>query len=244
MALPIIETPTYELTLPSQELKVKFRPFLVKEEKIMLVALESGEETEINEATKKILSACTFNKVDVANLPTFDIEYMFLQIRAKSIGEISKFKVICPDDKSTYAEVEIDLSKIEVQVDDEHTNKVVIDEQRQLGVVLKYPTMAMVSKDTLKTADYDTVFDLMLNCVHEIFEGEKIYPGVDTTKDEMKEFFEKLPQGAFDKIRKFFDTMPRLRHEQEVTNPKTGVKSKVTFEGLNDFFGLASPIIA
>tara|TARA_Y100000356_G_C11185008_1_gene248930 strand:- start:2 stop:736 length:735 start_codon:yes stop_codon:yes gene_type:complete len=244
MALPIIETPTYELTLPSQELKVKFRPFLVKEEKIMLVALESGEEKEITEATKKILGACTFNKIDVANLPTFDIEYMFLQIRAKSIGEISKFKVICPDDKSTYAEVEIDLSKIEVQVDDEHTNKVVIDEQRQLGVVLKYPTMAMVSRDTLKNADYDTVFDLMLSCVHEIFEGEKIYPGVDTTKDEMKEFFEKLPQGAFDKIRKFFDTMPRLRHEQEVTNPKTGVKSKVTFEGLNDFFGLASPIIA
>ncbi len=244
MALPIIETPTYELTLPSQELKVKFRPFLVKEEKIMLVALESGEEKEITEATKKILGACTFNKIDVANLPTFDIEYMFLQIRAKSIGEISKFKVICPDDKSTYAEVEIDLSKIEVQVDDEHTNKVVIDEQRQLGVVLKYPTMAMVSRDTLKNADYDTVFDLMLSCVHEIFEGEKVYPGVDTTKEEMKEFFEKLPQGAFDKIRKFFDTMPRLRHEQEVTNPKTGVKSKVTFEGLNDFFGLASPIIA
>jgi hypothetical protein len=113
-----------------------------------------------------------------------------------------------------------------------------------MGVVLKYPTMAMVNSKMLKDADYDTVFDLMLSCVDQVFEGEKIYPGVDTTREELKEFFEKMPQGAFDKIRKFFDTMPRLRHEQEVTNPKTGVKSKVSFEGLHDFFGLASPIVA
>ena len=244
MALPIIETPTYELTLPSQETKVKFRPFLVKEEKMMLIALESGEEKQIQEATKQVLGACTFNKIDILNLPTFDIEYMFLQIRAKSVGEISKFQVICPDDKKTYTDIEIDISKIEVQVDDEHTNKVVFDDTRQLGVVLKYPTMAMINSKTLKDADYDTVFDLMLGCVHEVFEGDKVYPGVDTTKEELKEFFEKMPQGTFDKIRKFFDTMPRLRHTQEVTNPKTGVKSKVTFEGLNDFFGLASPIVA
>ena len=244
MALPIIETPTYELTLPSQETKVKFRPFLVKEEKMMLIALESGEEKQIQEATKQVLGACTFNKIDILNLPTFDIEYMFLQIRAKSVGEISKFQVICPDDKKTYTDIEIDISKIEVQVDDGHTNKVVFDDTRQLGVVLKYPTMAMINSKTLKDADYDTVFDLMLGCVHEVFEGDKVYPGVDTTKEELKEFFEKKPQGTFDKIRKFFDTMPRLRHTQEVTNPKTGVKSKVTFEGLNDFFGLASPIVA
>jgi|TARA_Y100001951_G_C11233663_1_gene236134 hypothetical protein len=244
MALPIIETPTYELTLPSQETKVKFRPFLVKEEKMMLIALESGEEKQIQEATKQVLGACTFNKIDILNLPTFDIEYMFLQIRAKSVGEISKFQVICPDDKKTYTDIEIDISKIEVQVDDGHTNKVVFDDTRQLGVVLKYPTMAMINSKTLKDADYDTVFDLMLGCVHEVFEGDKVYPGVDTTKEELKEFFEKMPQGTFDKIRKFFDTMPRLRHTQEVTNPKTGVKSKVTFEGLNDFFGLASPIVA
>ena len=244
MALPIIETPTYELTLPSQETKVKFRPFLVKEEKMMLIALESGEEKQIQEATKQVLGACTFNKIDILNLPTFDIEYMFLQIRAKSVGEISKFQVICPDDKKTYTDIEIDISKIEVQVDDGHTNKVVFDDTRQLGVVLKYPTMAMINSKTLKDADYDTVFDLMLGCVHEVFEGDKVYPGVDTTKEELKEFFENMPQGTFDKIRKFFDTMPRLRHTQEVTNPKTGVKSKVTFEGLNDFFGLASPIVA
>ena len=244
MALPKVATPTYELKIPSTGKTVKFRPFLVKEEKLMLIALESGEEAQIQEATKTILGACTFNQIDIVNLPTFDIEYMFLQIRSKSVGEISKFQVICPDDKVTYTDIEIDLSKVEVQVDDEHTNKVIFDDTRQMGVVLKYPTMAMVNSKMLKDADYDTVFDLMLSCVDQVFEGEKIYPGVDTTREELKEFFEKMPQGAFDKIRKFFDTMPRLRHEQEVTNPKTGVKSKVSFEGLHDFFGLASPIVA
>ena len=244
MALPVIETPTYELTLPSQDTKVSFRPFLVKEEKLMLIALESGEEKQIHEATKKILAACTFDKINIEEVPTFDIEYMFLQIRAKSVGEISKFKVICPDDKKTYTDIEIDLTKVEVQVDDAHTNKVIIDDTRQLGVVLKYPTLSMMNKTDLKDADYDTAFDLMVGCVHEIFEGDKIYPGQDSTKEELKEFLEKLPQGAFDKIKTFFDTMPRLRHEQEVTNPKTGVKSTVTFSGLQDFFGLASPITA
>jgi len=244
MALPVIETPTYELTLPSQDTKVSFRPFLVKEEKLMLIALESGEEKQIQEATKKILAACTFDKINIEELPTFDIEYMFLQIRAKSVGEISKFKVICPDDKKTYTDIEIDLTKVEVQVDDAHTNKVIIDDTRQLGVVLKYPTLSMMNKTDLKDADYDTAFDLMVGCVHEIFEGDKIYPGQDSTKEELKEFLEKLPQGAFDKIKTFFDTMPRLRYEQEVTNPKTGVKSTVTFSGLQDFFGLASPITA
>jgi hypothetical protein len=244
MALPIIETPTYELTLPSQDTKIKFRPFLVKEEKMMLIALESGEEKQIQDATKEVLGACTFNKLDMDNVPTFDIEYMFLQIRAKSVGEVSKFKVVCPDDKKTYVDIEIDLSKVEVQVDDEHTNKVVIDEQRQLGVVLKYPTLKMLGQKDTMSADYDTVFEMMLNCVDQIYEGEKIYPGVDTSKEELKDFFEKLPTGSFEKIKKFFDTMPRLRHEQEVTNPVTGVKSTVTFTGLQDFFGLASPIIA
>jgi len=244
MALPIIETPTYELTLPSEDKKVKFRPFLVKEEKIMLIALESGEEKQIQDATKTILSACTFDQLKIEQLPTFDIEYMFLQIRAKSVGEMSKFKVICPDDNETYTDIEIDLSKVEVQVDDEHVNKIVIDEQRQLGVVLKYPTLSMMSNVQIQNADYDTAFDMMVGCIHEIFEKEKVYPGVDSTREELKDFLEKLPQASFEKIRKFFDTMPRLRHQQEVTNPKTGVKSTVTFSGLQDFFGLASPITA
>lgn len=243
MALPIVETPRYELTLPSQDIKVPFRPFLVKEEKILLTALDTGDEKDIQEATKQIITACTYDKIDVESLPTFDIEYIFLQIRAKSVGEVAKFKVICPDDKETYTDVEIDISKVEVQVDDEHNNRIVLDEQRQLGVVLKYPTMKVLT-NTSKELTYDVVFDMMLGCIDHIFEKDKIYPGSESTKEELKDFFEKLPQQYFDKIRKFFDTMPRLRHEVEVTNPKTNVKSKVTFNGLQDFFGSASPITA
>ena len=244
MALPQANVAKYELTLPSQQKTISFRPFLVKEEKILLMALETGKPDEMLRAIKDIVKSCTFGELEPDDYPIFDIEYIFLQIRAKSVGEISKFKVICPDDKKTYTDIEIDLSKVEVQVDDEHTNKVVIDEQRQLGVVLKYPTMNMMTNTQLQSADYDTAFDMMVGCIHEIFEGEKVYPGVDSTREELKDFLEKLPQGAFDKIKKFFDTMPRLRHEQEVTNPKTGVKSTVTFSGLQDFFGLASPIVA
>ena len=134
MALPIVETPRYELTLPSTDTKVQYRPFLVKEEKILYMALESGEEKEMQQATKDILKSVTFDKLEVEELPTFDVEYIFLQVRAKSVGEIAKFKVICPDDKKTYGDVEVDISKVEVQVDDAHTNNIVLDEKRKLGV--------------------------------------------------------------------------------------------------------------
>ena len=144
MALPIVETPRYELTLPSTDLKVQYRPFLVNEEKILYMALESGDEQEMQNATKDILKQVTFNKIDVEQLPTFDVEYIFLQVRAKSVGEIAKFKIICPDDKETYGEVEVDVSKVEVQVDDKHTNNVVLDEKRKLGVVMKYPNMKVL----------------------------------------------------------------------------------------------------
>jgi len=237
MALPKVETPTYELTLPSQELKVKYRPFLVREEKILLMAMESQKEVEIYEATKQIVDACTFNKLDVENLPTFDLEYIFLNIRAKSVGEISKFKVICPDDMQTYADVEVDLTSINVQVDDEHTNKIIIDENKKLGVVMNYPTIKVLKSGTnIDNANAEQVFDLLAGCVNHIFEGDKIYPAKDSTTAEIKEFFENLPQESFNNIRKFFDTMPRLRHEIEVENPKTKVKSKVVLQGLQDFF--------
>ena len=245
MALPKIDAPTYELTLPSTDLKIKYRPFLVKEEKILLIAMETGKENEIYEATKQIVDSCTFNTLEVESLPMFDLEYIFLNIRARSVGEISKFKVICPDDKKTYANVEIDLTKVEVQVDDEHTNTIIVDENRKLGVVLKYPTMSILKSGTnIDSANMDTIFDMLTTCVDHIFEGEKIYPAKDSTPQEIKEFFEGLSQESFTKIKNFFDTMPRVRHEIEVTNPVTKVKSKVTLQGLNDFFESASPIIA
>jgi hypothetical protein len=245
MALPKIDAPTYELTLPSTDIKVKFRPFLVKEEKLLLIAMETGKEKDIYEATKQIVDSCTFNTLEVESLPMFDLEYIFLNIRARSVGEISKFKVICPDDKKTYANVEIDLTKVEVQVDDEHTNTVIVDENRKLGVVLKYPTMSILKSGTnIDSANMDTIFDMLTTCVDHIFEGEKIYPAKDSTPQEIKEFFEGLSQESFTKVKNFFDTMPRVRHEIEVTNPVTKVKSKVTLQGLNDFFESASPIIA
>ena len=245
MALPIVETPRYECTLASQDAKIQYRPFLVKEEKILLMAMESGKENEIYDATKQIVDSCTFNSLDVESLPMFDLEYIFLNIRAKSVGEISKFKVICPDDKKTYADVEIDLTKVEVQVDDEHTNKIIVDESRKLGVVMKYPTMGILKSGTnIDNANMDTIFTMLTTCVDHIFEGEKIYPAKDSTPQEIKEFFEGLSQESFSKIKNFFDTMPRVRHDIEVTNPVTKVKSKVTLQGLNDFFESASPIIA
>ena len=245
MALPVVETPRYELTLPSTDLKVQYRPFLVKEEKILFMALESGDEQEMQNATKDILKQVTFNKIDVEQLPTFDVEYIFLQVRAKSVGEIAKFKIICPDDKETYGEVEVDVSKVEVQVDDQHTNNVVLDEKRKLGVVMKYPNMKVLySTSNIKEMKYDDIMKLVIGCVDYIYEGEKNYPTKDSTTEELQAFFENLSQDQFVSMRKFFESMPRLRHTTKVKNPKTGIESTVTFSGLQDFFGLASPTIA
>ena len=237
MALPKVETPRYECTLASQDLQVQYRPFLVKEEKVLLMAMESKDNNEILNATKDVLNACTYNKIDVEKLPMFDIEYLLLQIRSKSVGEVAKFKVICPDDKVTAADVELNLDDVNVQVDEEHTNKIVIDEKTNLGVVLNYPSLGITKAgfDVNKT-DTETMFKVIANCIDHIYEGDKIYPAKDSTEKELVDFIENITQKAFLDIKKFFDSTPQLRHEIEVTNPKTGVKSKVTFKGLQDFF--------
>ncbi len=245
MALPIVETPRFELTLPSTDMKVQYRPFLVKEEKILYMALESGDENQMQSATKDILTAVTFNKIDVETLPTFDVEYIFLQVRAKSVGEVAKFKIICPDDSKTYGDIEVDISKVEVQVDDAHSNDVVLDEKRKLGVMLKYPNMKVLyDTQGIKALKYEDIIKLIIGCVDYIYEGEKNYPTSESTQEELREFLENLSQDQFSKIRKFFESMPKLRHVTKVKNPKTGVESTVTFSGLQDFFGLASPTTA
>jgi len=239
MALPVIETQSYELTLPSADVAVKFRPFLVKEEKVLLQALESQEQKQIVNALKDIVSACTFGTLNVDDLPTFDLEYVFLQIRAKSVGEIAKLKVLCPDDKKTYADIEIDLSKVEVQVDDKHTNNIVIDEDKKIGMILKYPTLNSVdpTTDFSKGVKTDVLFDIIGNSVFQIYEGEKVYNASDYKKDELDKFIESLDSKTFVKVQDFYNTMPKLIHEVEVENPKTKVKSNVTLQGLTDFFG-------
>jgi hypothetical protein len=237
MTLPIVETPRYELTLPSTDKVIQYRPFLVKEEKVLLVAMESNNNNQIINATKEILNACTFEKIDVEKLPIFDIEYIFLQIRAKSVGEIAKFKILCPDDKSTYVNVELDLTKVNVVVDDKHTNNVVIDDNRKLGIVFNYPTLEMTKAGfNIDETDVDTLFDIMTLSIEHIYEGDKIYPAKDSTKEEIKTFLESLPQKTFEKIKTFFETMPQLRHSLEVTNTKTKVKSTIELKGIKDFF--------
>ena len=237
MALPIIENPRYELTLPSSDVQVQFRPFIVKEEKILLMAMETKDNNQIVSATKDILKACTYEALDIDTLPMFDVEYLLLQIRSKSVGEVAKFKVICPDDKQTAADVEFDLSTVQVQVDDDHSNKIVIDEERELGLVLNYPSLGITKAGfDVNKENVETMFKVVASCIDHIYEGDKTYPAKDSTKKELVEFLEGLSQKAFLKIKKFFDTMPQLRHEVDVTNPKTGIVSKVTFKGLQDFF--------
>jgi hypothetical protein len=242
MTLPKIDVPTYELTLPSVDKKIKYRPFLVKEEKILYIALETGDNKQMVNALKEVVQSCTFDVLKVNQLPIFDVEYIFLNIRAKSVSEISKFRTICPDDGKTYVETEVDLTQVNVQVDDDHTNKIVIDDKRNLGVVLKYPTLKNydIGKG-IDSMEIENIFGILIDCIDHIFEGDKIYPAKDVSKQELKEFIENLPQDAFKKIKVFFDTMPKLKHDIEITNPKTNVKSKITLTGIADFFELASP---
>tara|TARA_B100000085_G_C18402591_1_gene455258 strand:- start:5 stop:721 length:717 start_codon:yes stop_codon:yes gene_type:complete len=238
MTLPVIETQQYELTLPSKDTKVKFRPFLVKEEKVLLQALESENQSEIITALKMIVSACTFNTINVDECPTFDLEYIFLQIRSKSVGEIAKIKVLCPDDKKTYVETEVDLSKVDVLVDDAHNNNIVIDESRKLGVIMKYPTVASidVTKD-YKNTKTDTLFEVIGAGIETIYEGDSVFQAKDYTKEDLMKFIENLDGSVFQKLKDFYESMPKLQHEIEIENPKTGVKSKVVLSGLQDFFG-------
>tara|TARA_B100000287_G_scaffold414563_1_gene447252 strand:+ start:1025 stop:1738 length:714 start_codon:yes stop_codon:yes gene_type:complete len=236
MALPKVETPTYELTLPSRDEVLQFRPFLVKEEKVLLMANEEGKR--ISTAIKEVIKACTFNKWDVDTAPLFDVEYVFLKIRAKSVGEIQKLKLLCPDDKETYAEAEIDLSEVDVQVDDNHSNKILVDEERNLGVVFKYPNVEMMDYDFGEEGKVNMkmIMEMIIDCVDHVFEGDKLYPGKDVTRKEMIDFFDSMNPNAFVKIQDFFLDMPRLRHTVEVENPKTGVKSNVVLQGVRDFF--------
>ena len=241
MALPILETATYELTLPSADIVVKYRPFLVKEEKVLLQALESNDDNEIKNAIKDIVSTCTYNKLDASLLPTFDLEYVFLQIRSKSVGEIANIRLLCPDDKETYVTQDIDLSKVEVQVDELHTNNIVIDEEKKIGLIMKYPTIDTVDpKMNIKGMKTKQVFDMIAGCIHSIYEGEKNHNISDYTQDDLNKFIENLDRKSFDKINKFFETMPQLSHEVEIENPKTKVKSKVVLKGAQDFFVLPS----
>jgi len=236
MALPKLNIPTYELEVPSTDEKIKYRPFLVKEEKILLIAMESKDNAEMIQGVKDIVSQCTFEKVDVSNMPMFDVEYIFLNIRAKSVGEVSSIKVLCPDDKKTYATVEVDLSKVEVQVEKKHTNKIELSDD--MGLIMTYPTIESFVKNGIENISPTNMLDLVGSCILQIYEekGEKIYEAKDQTKKELSDFIESMNTKQFKQIQEFFDTMPKLKHTIKVKNPKTKKESDVTLTGLNDFF--------
>jgi len=237
MALPKLTTPTYELEIPSTDEKIKFRPFLVKEEKILMMALESKASADITQAVKDIVSECTFNKVNISTMPMFDVEYIFLQIRSKSVGEVSKLKLLCPDDGKTYADVELNLNEVKVQVGDDHTNK--IDLGNDMGMIMKYPTIDSFSESGIRDINPSNMLEVISTCILQIFEkkGEKVYDTKDQSKKEVVEWIEGLNTKQFQDVQKFFDTMPKLKHEITIKNPKTKVESKITLSGLNDFFG-------
>jgi len=236
MALPKLNTPTYELEVPSTDEKIKYRPFLVKEEKILMIAMESKDNTQIVNAVRDIVSSCTFEKLNVANLPMFDVEYIFLQIRAKSVGEISKLKLLCPDDQKTYADVEVDLTKVEVQVGDNHTNKIELTDD--MGLIMTYPTIDSFLESGIEDINANNMLDVIGTCILQIYEqkGEKVYQAKDQTKKELTEFIESMNSNQFKKLQSFFDTMPKLTHTIKVKNPKTKKSSDVKLTGLNDFF--------
>ena len=241
MPLPTIETPTYELKMPSSGKKIKYRPFLVKEEKILIIALESRNQNEITNAVKDVLKKCILTRgVKVDDLPTFDIEYIFLNIRAKSIGEDIRLTVTCPDDRETQVPVTIYVDEIKVTIPDGHTNDVVID--YKLTLRMKYPSLNQFVENNFEVDDDPEVlvnktFKVVADCMDTVFTEEDAWEAKDYTSSERVKFVEQLNSKQYKKVENFFATMPKLSHTIEVVNPNTKKKSSIVLEGLADFFG-------
>ena len=239
MPLPKIATPTYELVLPSTEKTVRYRPFLVKEEKLLVLALESEDNKQITTAIKTVIKNCISTKgIKVETLPTFDIEYLFLNIRGKSVGEELEVNIICPDDKETEVPVTIDLDDIQVQKSDDHNNQIKIDDN--IMMEMKYPSLDEFIKNNFDFKEGNQMeqsFDLIASCIDKIYTEDEVWSTADCTKKEVKEFLESMNSSQFKDIEKFFETMPKLQHTITVKNPKTKVESEVVLEGLASFFG-------
>lgn len=237
MALPTIDLPTYELEVPSTGKTIKYRPFLVKEEKVLLLALETGDEKGIEQAVKNLLKGCIISRLKLESLATFDLEYIFLKIRAASVGEIVEMEVTCLDDNETKVTYNLNLNDVEVSFPEGHSNKIMLTDDT--GVIMKYPGFdrfveASVSGRELTTED---VFDIIAESIDQIFQGEDVYDSSTTTKKEFREFVENMTTSQFEEMQKFFESAPKLSHKFVVTNPNTGITSTYTIEGLQNFFG-------
>ena len=238
MPLPKISTPTYELELPSTGKKIKYRPFLVKEEKILIIAMESEDEKQITNAIKDVISSCIITRgVKVEQLSTFDIEYIFLNIRGKSVGEEVEVMITCPDDGVTQVPTSINIDEIKVQKGKNHSRDIKLDDS--LILRMKYPSLDEFIKNNFSGQEItvDTTFDLICSCVEQVYSEEESWSASDCTRKELKQFLDQLSSKQFKEIETFFETMPKLSHTVSVTNPETGVKSDIVLEGLTAFFG-------
>ena len=238
MPLPKISTPTYELVLPSSNKKIKYRPFLVKEEKVLIIALESQDQKQIANAVKSIITSCILSRgIKVEKLSTFDIEYLFLNIRGKSVGEDIEVMVTCPDDGKTQVPMSINIDSIQIKKSDEHNPDIKLDDQFTLR--MRYPSLSEFIKSnfTMEDMKVDDTFELIASCVDQVYSEEESWTQEDCTKKELVDFIEQLNSSQFKQIEKFFDTMPKLSHTVKVTNPNTKVESEIVLEGLQNFFG-------
>ena len=239
MPLPTISTPTYELTLPSSDKKIKYRPFLVKEEKILILAMESEDTKQIASSIKNVISKCILSRgIKVEKLSTFDIEYLFLNIRGKSVGEHIEVMVTCPDDGKTQVPMSINIDSIKVQKNDEHDKDIKLDDTYTLR--MKYPSLAEFTKTnfgSMNEMKVDDTFELIASCIDQVYSEEESWSHQECTKKELSDFIESLNSNQFKMVEKFFETMPKLSHTVKVTNPNTKVESEIKIEGLQSFFG-------
>ena len=238
MPLPKIATPVYELELPSTGETIKYRPFLVKEEKLLVIALESEDTKQITNAIKSVIKACIQTKgIKVESLPTFDIEFLFLNIRGKSVGEELDVNIICPDDGETEVPVKINLDDIQIQRTEGHSNQVKLDDN--LMMEMKYPSLDQFIQNNFDfndTVGMDQSFEVIASCIDKIYNEEEVWSAADCTKKEMTDFLEQMNSMQFKEIETFFTTMPKLSHSVTFTNPKTKVENTVVLEGLSSFF--------
>ena len=233
MALPKLDTPTYQLELPSNQQVVKYRPFLVKEQKILMMAQDADDKEDSYNMLAEIVDGCTFNNVDIKTMPIFDFEYLFMKIRCKSVGESAELSVLCPDDEVTRVPVTIDLDGLDVQVEDGHSNVVGVNDS--IKIVMRYPTVNDI-KSVGEAETLNNVMTLLKVCINEIHDGDTIHNMIDVTSKELDEFVDSLPTETFEKMATFFDTMPKLTHVIKVKNPKTEVTSEVVIQGMESFF--------
>jgi hypothetical protein len=233
MALPKLDTPIYQLELPSNQQVVKYRPFLVKEQKILMMAQDADDKEDSYNMLAEIVDGCTFNNVDIKTMPIFDFEYLFMKIRCKSVGESAELSVLCPDDGVTRVPVTVNLDGIDVQVEDGHSNVIGVNDS--IKIIMRYPTVNDI-KSVGEAETLNNVMTLLKVCINEIHDGDTIHNMIDVTSKELDEFIDSLPTETFEKMAIFFDTMPKLTHVIEVKNPKTEVTSEVVIQGMESFF--------